>query len=148
MSKVPESTLKTLTSSSFQLFAQASRPFTLPALVAQGCAVLYCGTSFWLTRLEPNAIFTKDSGSIRLGFESEIDEYLPNIDQAVAPSSATRAKGRDRACPKSQAPRIPGEAVREAVINAIVHADYSIGATHVQHALRAALLTDPMRHFA
>jgi len=141
-----------------ELFAQASRPFTLPKrrslglLVAQGGrevpsngAVLLFGRT--RSNVFPNATVRcarfLGSDTARFLDQSEIDEYLPNTaDQAVAFIERHTRQGLEIGRVRNRKlPEYPVEAVREAVINAIVHADYSIGgATHVQHVPYGAAL--------
>lgn len=127
-----------------ELFAAVSRPLTsakqrsLGLLVSQGArelpsigAVLLFGKN--RGRLFPSATIRcarflgKDTA--RFLDQTEIDEHLPKAVESVVAfiERHTRQRieiGRIR---RRDVPEYPAEAVREAVINAIVHADYSIG---------------------
>ena len=69
--------------------------------------------------------------------QTEIDEYLPKaVDSAVAfierHTRETVEIGRVR---RREIPEYPVEAVREAIINAVVHADYAIGGMDIKVAV-------------
>lgn len=127
-----------------EFFAAVSRPLTLPKqrslglLVGQGTrelpsigAVLLFGKT--RGRLFPSATIRcarflgKDTA--RFLDQTEIDEYLPKaVDSAVAFIERHTRQGIEIGrVRRRDVPEYPVEAVREAVINAVVHADYSIG---------------------
>jgi len=127
-----------------ELFAGVSRPLTPPKqrslglIVAQGArglpsigAVLLFGKT--RERLFPSATIRcarflgKDTA--RFLDQTEIDEYLPKaVDSVIAFIERHTRQGIEIGrVRRRDMPEYPVEAVREAVINAIVHADYSIG---------------------
>lgn len=127
-----------------ELFAAVSRPLTpakqrsLGLIVARGAreipsigAVLLFGKE--RGRLFPSATIRcarflgKDTA--RFLDQTEIDEHLPKaVDSVVAFIERHTRQGIEIGrVRRRDVPEYPVEAVREAVINAIVHADYSIG---------------------
>ena len=127
-----------------ELFAAVSRPLTSPKrrslglFVGQGSrelpsigAVLLFGKN--RGRLFPSATIrcARFLGTDTAKFldQTEIDEYLPKAADSTVAFIERHTRqgieiGRVR---RRDVPEYPVEAVREAVINAIVHADYSIG---------------------
>ncbi len=135
-----------------ELFAAVSRPLTpakqrsLGLVVAQGAreipsigAVLLFGKN--RGRLFPSATIRcarflgKDTA--RFLDQTEIDEYLPKaVDSVVAFIERHTRQGIEIGrVRRREVPEYPVEAVREAVINAIVHADYSIGGAGTKMAI-------------
>jgi predicted HTH transcriptional regulator len=127
-----------------ELFAAVSRPLTPPKqrslglVVSQGArelpsigAVLLFGKN--RERLFPSATIRcarflgKDTA--RFLDQIEIDDYLPKaVDSVVTFIERHTRQGIEIGrVQRRDVPEYPVEAVREAVINAIVHADYSIG---------------------
>lgn len=127
-----------------ELFAEVSRPLTAPKrrslglLVSQGArevpsigAVLLFGKTRGI--LFPSATIrcARFLGKDTAKFldQTEIDEHLPKaMDSAVAFIERHTRQGIEIGrVRRRDVPEYPVEAVREAVINAVVHADYSIG---------------------
>lgn len=126
------------------LFAAVSRPLTTPnqrslgLVVAQGTgelpsigAVLLFGKNrgrlFPLATIRCARFLGKDTAKFL--DQLEIDEYLPKaVDSVVAFIERHTRQGIEIGrVRRRNVPEYPVEAVREAVINAIVHADYGIG---------------------
>jgi len=127
-----------------ELFAQVSRPLTPSKRRSLGLVIIQGGREFpsngavllfGRTRgsVFPNATVRcarfLGTDTARFLDQTEIDEYLPTaVDQAVAFIERHTRQGLEIGRVRNRkTPEYPVEAVREAVINAIVHADYSIG---------------------
>ncbi|HEV56210.1 MAG TPA: DeoR family transcriptional regulator [Phycisphaerales bacterium] len=127
-----------------ELFAAVSRPLTPPKqrslglVVGQGSkelpsigAVLLFGKN--RARLFPSATIrcARFLGKTTAKFldQTEIDEHLPKaVDLVVAFIERHTRQGIEIGrVRRREVPEYPVEAIREAVINAVVHADYSIG---------------------
>ncbi len=127
-----------------ELFAVVSKRLTLPKqrslglLVGQGSkmlpsigAVLLFGKNreriFPLATIRCARFLGKNTAKFL--DQTEIDEYLPQaVDSVVAFIERHTRQGIEIGrVRRRQVPEYPVEAIREAVINAIVHADYSIG---------------------
>jgi len=127
-----------------EFFAEVSRPLTpakqrsLGLLVGQGArevpsigAVLLFGKN--RGSLFPSATIRcarfLGKGTAKFLDQTEIDEHLPKaVDSAVAFIERHTRQGIEIGrLRRRDLPEYPVEAVREAIINAIVHADYSIG---------------------
>lgn len=135
-----------------EFFEDVSRPLTPPKrrslglMVGQGTrevpsigAVLLFGKT--RGRLFPSATIRcarfLGTDTSRFLDQTEIDEYLPRaVESAVAFIERHTRQGieigRTR---RRDIPEYPVEAVREAVINAVVHADYSIGGAGIKIAI-------------
>ena len=127
-----------------EFFAGVSRPLTPPKqrslglVVAQGArelpsigAVLLFGKT--RRRLFPSATIRcarfLGTDTAKFQDQTEIDEHLPKAAESAVAFIERHTRqgieiGRVR---RRDVPEYPVEAVREAVINAVVHADYSIG---------------------
>ncbi|MBM4038870.1 MAG: hypothetical protein FJ290_10175 [Planctomycetes bacterium] len=127
-----------------ELFAAVSRPLTPPKLRSLGLlveqggrevpsigAVLLFGKTrerfFPSAALRCARFLGKDTA--RFLDQAEIDEHLPKaVDSAVAFIERHTRQGIEIGrVRRRDLPEYPVEAVREAVINALVHADYAIG---------------------
>lgn len=135
-----------------ELFSRISRPFTPALHRSLGLLVNHAGREFPSRGavllfsknrrdIFPDAVIRcarfQGQTAARFFDQKEIDEYLPvAVESAVAfierhtfqAAKIGRVKRRD-------IPEYPTLAVREAVINAVVHADYSIGGTHIRIAI-------------
>jgi predicted HTH transcriptional regulator len=135
-----------------ELLAAVSRPLTGPKRKSLGLTVDYQGREVPTQgavllfgkdrrRFFPDATIrcARFAGENKAEFldQTDIDEYLPNaIESAIAFVERHTRQGIQIGRVKRQAvPEYPPWVVREAVINAIVHADYSIGGAGIQIAI-------------
>lgn len=135
-----------------EFFSAVSRQLTSPRRRSLGLVVDHGGREvptqgavllFGKTRNDifPDAVIRcarfKGKDTARFLDQTEIDEYLPKaVDSAVAFIERHTLEnveiGRVR---RKEIPEYPVEAVREAVINAVVHADYAIGGMNIKVAV-------------
>jgi len=135
-----------------EFFSAVSRQLTSPRRRSLGLVVNRGGREvptqgavllFGKTRgdIFPDAVIRcarfKGRDTARFLDQTEIDEYLPKaVDSAVAfierHTLETVEIGRVR---RREIPEYPVEAVREAIINAVVHADYAIGGMNIKVAV-------------
>lgn len=135
-----------------EFFEEVSRPLTPPKwrslglMVGQGTrevpsigAVLLFGKT--RGRLFPSATIRGarflGTDTSRFLDQTEIDEYLPRaVESAVAFIERHTRQGIEIGrIRRRDIPEYPVEAVREAVINSVVHADYSIGGAGIKIAI-------------
>jgi len=141
-----------------ELFAEVSRPLTpakhrsLGLLVEHGGrevptqgAVLLFGKN--RRRLFPDATIRcarfAGTDTARFADQCEIDQYLPQaVDSAISFIERHTRNGIEIGrLRRRELPEYPPQAVREAVINAVVHADYSMGGS----GMRVAVFDDRLQ---
>jgi len=135
-----------------EFFAAVSRPLTAPKRRSLGLiverggrevptqgAVLLFGKD--RRRFFPDATIRcarfLGANTARFADQTEIDEHLPNaVDSAISFIERHTRQGIEIGrVRRREHPEYPPEVVREAVINAVVHADYSIGGAGIKVAI-------------
>ena len=135
-----------------EFFAAVSRPLTLPKQKSLGLVIEYGGRevptqgAFILfgkdrRRFFPDATIRcarfRGTDTSRFIDQTEIDEHLPKaIETAISfIERHTRQSFEIGRVQRRERPEYPQQVVREAVINAVVHADYAIGGAGIKIAI-------------